>query len=75
MGRSISLTRTRKVDERLEFSKREDFDNRGTEVKEALVFLAKRFRILLRLYDKKKEQENKKSLFEDLIVNNVVNGT
>ena len=63
-GEVISLTRTRKVDERFEFSKREDFDNRGASKGKTLYFGKRGSEFLLRLYDKKKEQENKKIFVE-----------
>lgn len=63
-GEVISLTRTRKVDERFEFLKREDFDNRGASKGKTLYFGKRGSEFLLRLYDKKKEQENKKIFVE-----------
>ena len=50
-GEVISLTRTRKVDERYEFLNREDFDNRGASKGKTLYFGNRGSEFLLRLYD------------------------
>lgn len=59
-GEVISLSRTRNIDSSLDFSKAEKLDNKGQSKGKTLYFGNRQSLMMIRFYDKKREQEAKK---------------
>ena len=60
-GEVISLSRTRNIDSSLDFSKAEKLDNKGQSKGKTLYFGNRQSLMMIRFYDKKREQEAKKN--------------
>lgn len=59
-GEVISLSRTRNIDSSLDFKKAEKLDNNGNSKGKTIYFGNRQSLMMIRFYDKKKEQEEKK---------------
>ncbi|MBY5002399.1 replication initiation factor domain-containing protein [Streptococcus suis] len=58
-GEVISTSKKRDVEETIEVNKKEKFDNKGNSKGKTIYFGTRSSSVFIRLYDKKKEQENK----------------
>lgn len=59
-GEVISLSRTRNIDSALDFKKAEKLDNNGNSKGKTIYFGNRQSLMMIRFYDKKREQEEKK---------------
>lgn len=59
-GEVISLSRTRNIDSSLDFKKAEKLDNNGNSKGKTIYFGNRQSLMMIRFYDKKREQEEKK---------------
>lgn len=59
-GEVVSLSRTRNIDSSLDFKKAEKLDNNGNSKGKTIYFGNRQSLMMIRFYDKKKEQEEKK---------------